>query len=135
MTCNAPFAGTPSCSTPAPPPPAVAVDVETTGVSVSLGTAKVQESFEDSDAIEIIEEPIMVESPPEAMTDEGEETAFKDARKKVDVIKENLAMTQDTMTDSVLDGKNRVMDMKAGTPSSMAYGMSVEPKKTAPEMN
>jgi len=136
MTCNAPFAGTPSCiSTPAPSPPTVTVDVETTGVSVSVGTAEVQESPADFDTIEIFEEPVMVESPPEATKDEGEETTFEDARKKVDVIKENLAMTQDTMTDSVLVGKEKVMDMKAGTPSSMVYGMSVEPKKTAPETN
>lgn len=182
-TCNAPFAGTPSCaSAPVSSPPSVAVDVEATGVSVSVGTSTGVSSPVQPQPAEPIEDPVMQQTPPEPMTDKREKkgpldglrgmvgkpgtmtsgllgkkkglglkdkkkelfsgvkgklkpepqesTTFEDARKKLDIIKKNLAAARNTIADSKLDGKKKVLDSKAGTPSAKPNGMRVEPKKT-----
>jgi hypothetical protein len=62
-----------------------------------------------------------------------ESTTFEDARKKLDIIKKNLANTRDTITNSKLDKSKKVLDMKAGTmPSRPQAGMDIAPKMTAP---
>lgn len=192
QTCNAPFAGTPSCaSAPVPPPPSVAVDVEATGVSVSVGASVEASPPAQPQPAEPLEDPVMQDTPPESMTDQRgkkglldglkgmvgkpgtmpsgmlgkkkglglkdkkkelglkdkkkelfsgvkgklkpepkESTTFEDARKKLDIIKKNLAATRNTLTDSKLAGKKKVLDSKAGTPSGWTNGMRAQPKKT-----
>eukprot|EP00210_Caulerpa_lentillifera_P003177 g3036.t1 len=63
-----------------------------------------------------------------------ESTTFEDARKKLDIIKKNLSGTRNTISNSVLDGKKKVLDMKAGTPSPTVEVMTVSPKETAPSV-
>eukprot|EP00210_Caulerpa_lentillifera_P009551 g9109.t1 len=197
-TCNAPFAGTPVCTTTPPPPPAsVFVDVETPAVSVSVGTTRVPSPPPPPPPapVEIPEEPEVIETPEEPEVDVPElpqepktdtrgsrvevikemvskpeikkpsilrkkkglglkehkeklvsgmkdrltpepkdSSTFEDARKKIDVIKKNLSGTRDTISNSMLDGKKKVLDMKAGTPSSIVDGMIVEPKATGPSV-